>query len=533
MGFYLRKSISVGPLRFNLSKSGIGVSAGIPGVRVGTGPRGNYIHVGKGGLYYRKTLSQSGSKEGRPHENHVSSETASPASTHGPMRTIASGSVSQMVDSSSAALLSEIERKRKRMLLWPWMAGASVALVGITVLSEASKWLIWPLGVLLFAGVVSAFYWDLLKKSVVMMYDLEDESREAFQLVYEAVSGLARCGATWHVNARGDVYDPKYHAGASNLVNRQSIRVGEQEPPYVRTNLSIVRIPAGSRVLYFLPDQVLVYSSQGVGAISYDDICVEFESTRFIEDGRVPRDAKVVDHTWKYVNKSGGPDRRFKDNHQIPICEYEQILLISESGLQEQLQASRIGIGGKLHAAFRAMSKTLDSCRRNAATLAEAATPHEANAATPQFTDEYEQNSNQTVSSQTKLAPGASSHIPSMEEVYEALLEIMSCVMVADGRASSSEKARIKELMKKVRVSWTPDEIDQRIAAFIGRVQSKGFKEVLDASLEKVRWFSAIGRTDILLQCVDRVMNADGKVSSDEQALCNKIRELTTRSSDN
>jgi hypothetical protein len=29
MGFYLRKSISVGPLRFNLSKSGIGVSAGV------------------------------------------------------------------------------------------------------------------------------------------------------------------------------------------------------------------------------------------------------------------------------------------------------------------------------------------------------------------------------------------------------------------------------------------------------------------------------------------------------------------------
>jgi hypothetical protein len=29
MGFYLRKSVSVGPLRFNLSKSGVGVSAGV------------------------------------------------------------------------------------------------------------------------------------------------------------------------------------------------------------------------------------------------------------------------------------------------------------------------------------------------------------------------------------------------------------------------------------------------------------------------------------------------------------------------
>ena len=44
MGFYLRKSVSVGPLRFNLSKSGIGISAGVKGFRVGAGPRGNYIH---------------------------------------------------------------------------------------------------------------------------------------------------------------------------------------------------------------------------------------------------------------------------------------------------------------------------------------------------------------------------------------------------------------------------------------------------------------------------------------------------------
>jgi hypothetical protein len=35
MGFYIRKAISVGPFRFNLSKSGIGVSAGIKGLRPG------------------------------------------------------------------------------------------------------------------------------------------------------------------------------------------------------------------------------------------------------------------------------------------------------------------------------------------------------------------------------------------------------------------------------------------------------------------------------------------------------------------
>jgi hypothetical protein len=49
MGFYIRKSVKAGPFRFNLSKSGLGVSAGIPGFRVGTGPRGNYVQMGPAG----------------------------------------------------------------------------------------------------------------------------------------------------------------------------------------------------------------------------------------------------------------------------------------------------------------------------------------------------------------------------------------------------------------------------------------------------------------------------------------------------
>jgi hypothetical protein len=56
MGWYLRKSFSFGPLRLNLSKSGLGYSFGVKGARIGTGPRGNYIHMGRYGLYYLPTI---------------------------------------------------------------------------------------------------------------------------------------------------------------------------------------------------------------------------------------------------------------------------------------------------------------------------------------------------------------------------------------------------------------------------------------------------------------------------------------------
>jgi hypothetical protein len=55
--FYLRKSLKAGPFRVNVSKSGIGVSTGIPGIRVGAGPRGTYVRMGGGGIYYQQTRS--------------------------------------------------------------------------------------------------------------------------------------------------------------------------------------------------------------------------------------------------------------------------------------------------------------------------------------------------------------------------------------------------------------------------------------------------------------------------------------------
>lgn len=57
--WYLRKSFSRGPIRINLSKRGIGVSAGVKGFRIGTGPRGPYAAGGRGGLYFRQSLRTS------------------------------------------------------------------------------------------------------------------------------------------------------------------------------------------------------------------------------------------------------------------------------------------------------------------------------------------------------------------------------------------------------------------------------------------------------------------------------------------
>ena len=63
MGLRIQKRINLGKfLRLNISKSGIGVSAGVPGLRVGVGPQGPYFSIGLpgSGISYRSKISSRG-----------------------------------------------------------------------------------------------------------------------------------------------------------------------------------------------------------------------------------------------------------------------------------------------------------------------------------------------------------------------------------------------------------------------------------------------------------------------------------------
>ena len=355
MGFYIRKSLSVGPFRFNLSKSGIGLSTGIKGFRVGTGPRGNYVHMGRGGLYFRQTIPSSDNRR-------IPSEVPDEQSSNIDFKEIESGSVSQMVDSSSAALLEEISSKSKKPLIWPWFLGLSICLLIVLAAASSPVWIHCLLVPLCAVGLVWAVHADKLRKTVVLFYELEPHIEQAFQNLHNAFDALRGCSRMWHIESRGSItttYDWKVNAGASSVVKRKAIAPHSGSPPYFQCNISIPVLPAGRQRLYFLPDGILVWDTNGVGAVAFDQIDVSSGEQRFIEDGGVPSDTRVVDKTWRYVNKKGGPDRRFNDNREIPIVIYEAIMLTSKSGLQELFQASRTGIGSTLNSAMEQMASAI------------------------------------------------------------------------------------------------------------------------------------------------------------------------------
>jgi hypothetical protein len=333
MGFYVRKSLRAGPFRFNLSKSGLGVSAGVPGFRVGTGPRGNYVHVGSHGVYYRASLG------GR-------APTTPSARLPGPppqidevlLEDVTGATATELQPTGPGDLVDQLNQAASRPRLAPWLVVALVVtLIAVPVVGA----------ILLIPGIPAAvwlWYRDRARRSVVAFYEVHDGAASWFEELVGAFEALAGMAAAWRVNASGRVrttYQYKTNAGASSIVSRAAATASLARPPALVSNIAVPSWTCGRQSLHFLPDRLLVRDGSRYSDVTYTSLEIHFGATRFIESGRVPRDAQQVDTTWRYVNVKGGPDRRFNNNVQLPVMLYGELELASPGGLHWLVQCSR------------------------------------------------------------------------------------------------------------------------------------------------------------------------------------------------
>ncbi|MBB5350678.1 putative tellurite resistance protein B-like protein [Haloferula luteola] len=273
------------------------------------------------------------------------------------MTEIESADVSRMVHSSSSELLQELNAKKALIWWWPGVIIACVIVLFMILMGFLPSILLFPGFLLSIAAVIWAYRRDVLRKTVVLLYDFDSAMEQAYGNLHRAASILAKCSARWHISAAGRVHDSRYHAGASSLVSRKDTTIRAKSPDFLKTNIETIAIDVGKQTLYFFPDRLLVYDGGRIGAVGYDDINVQVQQKRFIEDGNPPRDAYVVDHTWRYVNKNGSPDKRFSNNARLPICLYDEIHFKSPSGLNEVIQVSKYGVGVSLVEAIRSFGK--------------------------------------------------------------------------------------------------------------------------------------------------------------------------------
>jgi hypothetical protein len=214
MGFYIRKSVSAGPFRFNLSRSGVGVSVGVKGFRIGSGPRGNYVHMGRGGLYYRASLGGSRKSHGASNFGSASRAPSPPPTLPvALLPAVETGDVLEMVPSNGAEIVSQITEKLRRIWLWPWVL--ATGLLCSALLAGESAGLPFAMVLLICTAILTALvaYLDVQRKTVVIVYDLNDDIVLSLQQFANEFDKVASASRIWNIDSAGRFSDWKRNAG--------------------------------------------------------------------------------------------------------------------------------------------------------------------------------------------------------------------------------------------------------------------------------------------------------------------------------
>jgi hypothetical protein len=185
---------------------------------------------------------------------------------------------------------------------------------------------------------------DKSRKTLEILYSLDDNFAEVHQKFLQSFREFSASSKIWQNLHVTDVSDKKYHAGASKLVSRipvAGISPNRFPSRFFKTNIAIPCITLRNSELYFFPERLIIKRGNKFGAVFYRNITIAKSDVSFIEEEAVPRDAVIIDHTWKYLNKSGGPDKRFNDNRMLPVCHYTEYTFESSGGLFEVITTSQ------------------------------------------------------------------------------------------------------------------------------------------------------------------------------------------------
>ncbi len=185
---------------------------------------------------------------------------------------------------------------------------------------------------------------DRKRLTTELHYDMDDKYQQVYEQFKAHFVTFSRSAKVWQYLNTQRTTDYKRNAGAGNIIRRVSIRglsENKMPTPYFVTNVAIPCIALYNMDLYFLPERLLIKRGNTFAAVFYKNLRLQGRCTNFIESEILPADARVVDYTWQYVNRSGGPDRRFNNNRKLPVCAYSEYTFTSDTGIFEIIATSK------------------------------------------------------------------------------------------------------------------------------------------------------------------------------------------------
>ena len=162
-------------------------------------------------------------------------------------------------------------------------------------------------------------------------YCLSKEAVKEWELYINSFSGIRISKKIWAVLNATQYPNSKYNAGASQNVDLDYADVKVIQPNGrsgvgVKVNVRSILIDTNVYKVLFTPSDIIIKNGKTKLKYRYEDINVYPTTTRFVERGRPAKDAVFVENTWQYVNCDGTPDRRFRDNYQVPVYLYGELV---------------------------------------------------------------------------------------------------------------------------------------------------------------------------------------------------------------
>lgn len=325
MGIRFRKSFNLGGgFRVNISKSGIGYSWGVKGLRI--------TKKANGGIRTTTSIPGTGLSYVKEYTDLITDEPVFEEET-----------VENIVYQAKDVNISDYRNEYNRDFLnaigkyYTWKALSIWGIVISFLMSLINYHALLLTAIFLFMLIVS-----LLVLPVDIEYNVDDYGKKRSMLIDEAITTLANNNKVWKVDQVVSNNDLRRNAGASTSISRKEFTIYKGVPSFLCTNARCYNVKVDGNEYYLLQDRLIVKNKQGWGAIELNKINFTTKKTCFIETGLVPNDAKVVGSTWLYVNKDGSPDKRFSGNREVPECEYGEIEFTTNDGFSFLIQMSNV-----------------------------------------------------------------------------------------------------------------------------------------------------------------------------------------------
>lgn len=359
MGLRYRKSINLGGgFRVNFSKSGVGYSWGGKGYGVtkkaGGGVRKTYSIPGTGLSW----VDDSSGKKKRTSGNRANANFTQPVvqNTGNFVYQAEEANIKQLVTENTQDFLDAIKKYSRIRTLLIWVTIISLLLTPGT-----------PFFIVLFlAGIVGLIYLSATKK-ISVEYEFDEYGKHRIQMMDQAMGMLINNRSIWQVNTIQANASRKTNAGASESVGRKLVKFQKKKPFFLKTDATCYHIKLLRDNVFILPDRLIIKGKKGWGAVDYSELHLGVGNVIFIESGGVPKDAQIVGHTWQYVNKNGTADKRFKNNRQLPKCNYGSVEFKTDTGLDIILYISNINNAQRFSTTVKVMIEEAQQARLLAA----------------------------------------------------------------------------------------------------------------------------------------------------------------------